>query len=141
MFRKACELGHERADAVLFAGIGNIGDIDEDTDALAVLFMKAADFEDIGPFCIGQSKARRVVGRRIEDDEQRILAVQDMGNSCRERGRIEMALVIHHRERMQIAADFLAQAVIDVPAPVRRQDGIADFRIVGNGNVDGTGAA
>ena len=64
-----------------------------------------------------------------------------MGNSCRERGRIEMALVIHHRERMQIAADFLAQAVIDVPAPVRRQDGIAAFRIVGNGNVDGTGAA
>ena len=127
MFRKAGELSHERADAVLFPGIGNIGDIDEDTDALAILFMEAADFEDIGPFGIGQGKARRVVGRRVEDEEQRILTAQDVGNSSRERRRIEMALVVHHREGVQVAADFLAQAVINVPAPVRRQYGIADF--------------
>ena len=98
--------------------------------------MKAADFEDIGPFCIGQGKARRVIGRRIEDDEQRILTAQDIGNSRRERYCIEMPLVIHHRKRMQITANFLAQAIIDIPAPVRCQDSIANFRIIGNGNVD-----
>ena len=63
----------------------------------------------------------------LRDEEQRILTAQDVGNGSRERRRIEMALVVHHREGVQVAADFLAQAVINVPAPVRRQYDIADF--------------
>lgn len=52
-----------------------------------------------------------------------------------------MALRINHGKRAETAADFLAQSIVNIPAPIRRKDDVTHFRIIGNGNMDGPGTA
>ena len=73
MFRQITEFFHERTDFVLFTGIGNIGNIHQNGNAFALLFMKTAYIEYFVPIAIRKGEARRIVGRRIEHDQDRIL--------------------------------------------------------------------
>ena len=141
MGRQVAELLHKGTDFVLFAGIGNVGDIDENRNALALLFMEAADLQHLRPILIGQGESRRVIGRRIQDNQQGILLAQHIGYGRGKRLDIECAAFIEQGKRRKPAADFLAQAAVYAPAPVGCQDVVADFRIVGNGDVNGSGAA
>ena len=73
MGREVRELLHKGAHFILFTGIGNVGDINEQTQSFSALFMETTDVENLIPFFIGQGKARRVISRRVENDQQRVL--------------------------------------------------------------------
>ena len=93
------------------------------------------------PILIGKRIARRIVRRRIEDDEKRILFFEKRLHLRRESGGIERMPLVEKPERLQTPSDVLTERVVRTPEPIGGEHGVAELRVVFNRVVDGARAA
>ena len=92
------------------------------------------------PILIGKRISRRIVRRRIEDDEQRILLFEKFRRLRRKSIRIEGKGFIKKLERRQTAPDILAKRIVRPPEPIGSEYGVADLGVVLNRMVHGARA-
>ena len=135
------ELLHEAARLILRAAVLDVGDVNENAHALALLRMSLDSRKNRIPILIGKRIARRIVRRRIEDDEERLLFFEKRLHLRRESGGIEGEPLVEKLECLQEPPDVLTERVVRAPEPIGSEHGFADLRVVFDRVVDGARAA
>ena len=97
--------------------------------------------QDFVPFRIGEAVTRRVVGRRIHDDNRVVLFGNHVADVGFEAFHIEMAIGREQFKFTEFAAIIVAHGTVSPPMPVTGQDFIAPFGIVVNDVMEDTGTA
>ena len=127
---------------MFFAAVVEISDVGDEDDVLILAFDDIfQEGQDFVPFRIGEAVTRRVVGRRIHDDNRVVLFGNHIADVGFEAFHIEMAIGREQFKFTEFAAIIVAHGAVSPPMPVTGQDFIAPFGIVVNDVMEDTGTA
>lgn len=135
------ELAHKATRDVGLAGEVDVSDVDQQGNIFAPLRAELERVDHIVPIVVGERKTRRIVGGRVEDYEQTILPLEKLVNLSREVGEIEFELVIKQLESLEALAGLDGDDVIIPPKPIGGEDIFAALGVIGDGVMNGAGAA
>ena len=139
--RQTRELVHEGARLVLLPRVVDVGDVDEDAHLLALRRVFLREREHAVPVLFREAEARRVVRRRVDDDEQAVLLLHDLVHLRRIGGDVELLLLVKQRVIRELAAALVADDVVRAPEPIGRENIRPALGVVRDRMVDGARAA
>ena len=103
---------------MLFSRKVDVGDVDKQMDFLSCggVFLHAV--QHMIPILGGEAVPRRVVRRRIEDDEQALLLLEECVNRCSKCRMVEVVCLIKELEVCHRGAEFLTDDIVRSPEPI-----------------------
>ena len=97
--------------------------------------------QDLIPVGVRKAKARRVIGRRIHDDNRVVLLSNHIADMFFEAFEIEFSVIGQQVKFPQLTAIIVTHRTVSTPVPITGQDVVTPFRIVVNDVMENAGAA